>query len=101
MEAVIYAHIPLMVSAQCMVNNVKSCNGFQYNKIYDTKGRGFITANYCKYCYNVIYQKEPLFLGIYSFRYDFTIEKADTVSKVLKGEYNGETGTGHYFNLIK
>jgi len=111
MEAVIYAHIPLMVSAQCMVNNVKSCNGFQYNKIYDTKGRGFITANYCKYCYNTIYQDIPLYakdyiydfcnLGIYSFRYDFTIEKADTVSKVLKGEYNGETGTGHYFNLIK
>ena len=109
MEAVIYTHIPLMVSAQCMAGNLKSCNGFQYNKIYDTKGRGFITANYCKYCYNIIYQDIPVYVkdyihdfcnsGIYSFRYDFTIEKADTASKILEGGYNGETGTGHNFNL--
>lgn len=115
MEAVIYAHIPLMVSAQCMVNNLKGCTknnaGSQYNKIYDAKGRGFITANYCKYCYNTVYQDIPVYaedyipdfcnLGIYSFRYDFTIEEADTASKILKGKYNGETNTGHYFNLIR
>lgn len=111
MEAVIYTHIPLMVSAQCMVNNLKGCDGFWYNKIYDTKGRGFITANYCKYCYNIIYQDIPVYVedyiqdfcnsGIYSFRYDFTVEETDTASKILKGKYNGETSTGHYFNLIK
>lgn len=110
-EAVIYTHMPLMVSAQCMANNLKGCNGVQHTKIYDTKGRMFITANYCKYCYNIIYQDIPVYAGdyikdfcdagIYNFRYDFTIEKADTARKVLDGKYNGETNTGHYFNLIK
>ena len=109
MEAVIYTHIPLMVSVQCVISNLGGCNGNLKAKqiaLKDIKGREFIAVNYCKYCYSTIYQKMPLYAlpcikdlesaGVRSFRYDFTIENAEETSIVLAGRYNGKAYTGHY-----
>lgn len=109
MEAVLYTHIPLMVSAQCTLSNLAECSGNQKDRqviLKDIKGREFIAVNYCKYCYSTVYQKIPLMAlscikdltnaGIRSFRYDFTIEDAEETSMVLAGRYNGQTHTGHY-----
>ena len=114
MEAVIYTHIPLMVSAQCTLSNLSGCQkGTGKEKqvlIKDVKGREFIIVNYCKYCYSTVYQKLPLLAlscikdltraGIRSFRYDFTIEDAEETSSVLTGRYNGQAYTGHYYTGI-
>lgn len=110
MEAVIYTHIPLMVSAQCILSNLEGCQR-KYHKgqqvfIKDTKGREFIIVNYCKYCYSTVYQKIPLMslscirdltsAGIRSFRYDFTVEDAEETGIILAGRYSGQSHTGHY-----
>lgn len=109
MEAVLYTHIPLMVSAQCTLSNLAGCSVNQKDRqviLKDIKGREFIVVNYCKYCYSTVYQKVPLMAlscikdltnaGIRGFRYDFTIEDAEETSMVLAGRYNGQTHTGHY-----
>lgn len=116
MEAVIYTHVPLMVSAQCTVCNMKGCKkdfgtDISSTIIYDLDGKEFTVVNYCKYCYNVIYQKEPISvinctnklsdIGISGFRYDFTIERAEEVKKILSGKYSKRTNTGHYFDRVK
>lgn len=116
MEAVIYTHVPLMVSAQCTVYNTKDCKkdsgaDKSHTIIHDSEGREFIIVNYCKYCYNTIYQGKALSvidytdklidIGISSFRYDFTIEGAEETAKILSGKYSKKTHTGHYFDRIK
>lgn len=106
MEAVIYTHVPLMVTAQCTSRNIKKgCKKESAATIYDGKGREFIIVNYCKYCYNTIYQGVPMSagchikdlynMGIRNFRYDFTIEEAWEVQDILSGKYSRETFTGH------
>lgn len=116
MEAVIYTHIPLMVSAQCTLCNIKGCTktsnaNNSHIIMRSSNGSEFITVNYCKYCYNTIYQKEPLSvvdyihdlsnIGINSFRYDFTIEGMEEIDMILSGKYSKKTNTGHYFDRIK
>lgn len=116
MEAVIYTHVPLMVSAQCTVRSIKGCkknSGGDGSStiIHDSDGREFTAVNYCKYCYNTIYQGEPLSvidctnklsdMGISSFRYDFTIERAEEIKKILSGKYSKKTNTGHYFDRVR
>lgn len=109
MEVVIYTHIPLMVSAQCVISNLGGCKGNLKAKqivLKDIKEREFIAVNYCKYCYSTIYQKMPLYAlqcikdlenaGVKDFRYDFTIENAEETRIVLDGRYSGKTYTGHY-----
>lgn len=110
MEAVVYTHIPLMVSAQCTLSNLSGCQKETGRErqvlIKDIKGKEFIIVNYCKYCYSMVYQKLPLLAlscikdltraGIRSFRYDFTIENAEETRSVLTGKYSGQAHTGHY-----
>lgn len=70
------------------------------------KGKEFLSVNYCKYCYNVIYQKEPLFLGkmdilweewgIPSIRYVFTTEGKRETADVLSGRVAEKIQTGHF-----
>ena len=64
-----------------------------------------------KYCYNIIYQKTPLYLkeyedklkdkGISKFRYDFTFESIEEVKTVLSGKYNGIYDEGHITNGVE
>lgn len=116
-EFILYTHIPLMVSAQCVRYNTKKC-AFSEKKginekiiLTDRKSREFMAINYCKYCYNIIYQKTPLYLkeyedklkdkGISKFRYDFTFESIEEVKTVLSGKYNGIYDEGHITNGVE
>ncbi|MCI5501703.1 MAG: DUF3656 domain-containing protein, partial [Lachnospiraceae bacterium] len=116
-EMIIYTHIPMIVSAQCVSYNTDTCamiSGKGMNRqimIKDMKGREFIDVNYCKYCYNTIYQKETLSLmeyedelydkGIRNFRYDFTVEDKDKVNNILMGQCDEPSQTGHYINGVE
>lgn len=111
MQMIVYGHIPLMVSAQCTTFNTSGCvagkegqgNGFSFR---DQKNREFISVNYCKYCYNIIYQGVPLNLcgeisdmqemGFSGCRYDFTVESAEETLAVLKGKMPEQSGRGHF-----
>lgn len=118
-EFIIYTHIPLMVSAQCVRHNTDECAVLSGNKtkinaalsIEDKKKRKFTAINYCKYCYNIIYQTKPLYLkkyekllrekGVSSFRYDFTFEDKETVKEILSGRYKGEYDEGHMLSGVE
>lgn len=111
-ECIVYGKIPLMVSAQCMYANRKECVCNDKTKqavpllFQNQKGKEFLSVNYCKYCYNVIYQKEPLFLGkmdilwekwgIPAIRYVFTTEGKKETADVLSGRVTEKTQIGHF-----
>ena len=139
-QAVIYGHIPLMVSAQCLFNHTEGCwkqkEGHQaamlssYKETFrhggsrgdgrqcpetfltfqDHRDRLFYALNVCKYCYNVIYQGQPLVLGqeekrvllaqgIRRFRYDFSAESPEQLKRILAGQLPAGT-MGHFYNGI-
>lgn len=111
-EMHIYGRIPLMISAQCIQNNLSGCSHIsdvQYIK--DRYGIYFPVKNYCSECYNVIYNSRPLHLfsvkeelqslGAGSFRFSFTIESARQTQEILE-QYEHQTSfemehtCGHY-----
>lgn len=111
MQMIVYGHIPLMVSAQCTVFNTSGCVAGKEGQgsifsFQDQKNREFVGVNYCKYCYNIIYQGVPLNLcgeisdiqemGFSGCRYDFTVEDAEETLAVLKGKMPEQSGRGHF-----
>ena len=118
-EFIMYTHIPMMVSAQCIRHNIDECAALCKDKnkmndmlcFEDRKKRKFMAINYCKYCYNIIYKAKPLYLkkyeevllekGISSFRYDFTFEDCETIKEILCGRYRGDYDEGHMLNGVE
>ena len=93
-DFIVYGHVPLMTSANCVVKNAIGCT--HKTKKYELKDRynkNFIVLNYCKYCYNVIYNADPISLLSHkkeilslqprNIRLDFTVENKDTMAKVI------------------
>lgn len=93
-DMIVYGHVPLMTSAQCLLKNAKVCT--KKTGIYELKDRydkNFIVSNYCKYCYNVIYNADPIVLLKHreeilslapdNLRLDFTVEKGEEVRKII------------------
>lgn len=94
-----YGHIPLMITAQCMVDNSQSCE--KKSSIYflsDRKGKELFGENICKFCYNVIYDgtacsllpeaKSIKSLFPKGIRMDFTVEDEQAVELILKNYIN-------------
>lgn len=111
MEIPVYGKIPLMVSAQCIQANQKVCvcqDPKEWHKqivFEDQKKRRFVCVNYCRYCYNIIYQDIPLYLEEIadqsttiagSIRYSFTTESASLVERILQGNMPCKTQRGHF-----
>lgn len=62
-EMIIYGYLPAMVTAQCVTGTVGGCT--KTRKITVLKDRyqnAFKVENYCRDCYNVIYNSKPLYL---------------------------------------
>ena len=110
-EMVVYGHYPLMVTAGCVHKNTKNCDKqSQITYLKDRYQVLFSVKNYCKDCYNIIYNSLPTLLfgemdklkanGIRHFRMDFTIETAAEVRNVLQLFQNKgqeiEATKGHY-----
>lgn len=111
MEIPVYGKIPLMVSAQCIQANQKVCvcqDPKEWHKqivFENQKKRRFVCVNYCRYCYNIIYQDIPLYLEEIadqsttiagSIRYSFTTESASLVERILQGNMPCKTQRGHF-----
>lgn len=67
-ELIVYGYLPMMVSAQCIHKNLEGCNKTPgFTKIKDRTGKSLTVENKCAYCYNLIYNANPLSLfGIWS-----------------------------------
>ena len=93
-ELIVYGRIPLMVSAGCIRKNYGKCTkDYPVTQLKDRKGYVFPVYADCSVCQNTIFNSVPLSLiskksglekyGFQSFRFDFTDETAEVMSKVL------------------
>ena len=83
-----------MVSAQCVRRTVSGCSE-QSGQIWlkDRKQKRFAVWNHCRFCYNTIYNSEPLFLAdcrkewegleLSSLRLQFTVENEKETRRIL------------------
>lgn len=111
-ELLVYGKVPLMLSAQCLQSNTSVCVADQrasHNQVItfrDKKNREFEAVNYCKYCYNMIYQREALYikdivlqnpeLRVSGMRYSFTTETREETAEILDGIIQEKTQYGHF-----
>ncbi|HEX3023259.1 MAG TPA: U32 family peptidase, partial [Lachnospiraceae bacterium] len=101
-DIIVYGHLTLMVSAQCVLNNTVGCiknrkesipSRNMYYELRDGKQKVFYVRNHCGFCYNTIYNGSPLYLfshatdikrlNPHSIRLDFTLEEVDEARKVM------------------
>lgn len=59
-ELIIYSHIPLMLTANCIVKTTKHCEGTsQITVLTDRQHKNMTVKTYCSQCYNIIYNSIP------------------------------------------
>ena len=62
-DLIVYGYQPVMISANCIRQTTEGCQGKDGMLfITDRLGNKFPVKNYCKYCYNVMYNADPLML---------------------------------------
>ena len=94
-ELIVYGHLPMMVSAQCIRKTMGQCTGKRGCEVLvDRYQKAFPVKNQCGACYNVIYNAEPLILtdqyeeisnlSPKALRLQFTIENGTQVKKILE-----------------
>lgn len=122
---ILYSYIDTMVSANCLKKNLnlETCiNRFNFNNvqdfssyIIDRKGKRLHFKTYCKYCYNKIFNTDPLFLldkieeikkgeissSLSKYRIDFSFENEKEVKDILSMKCPNSFTRGHYKNTIK
>lgn len=93
-ELIVYGRLPLMTTAGCLYKTVEGCDRRPVRRtLADRYQKEFPVANYCRFCYNVIYNCEPLCL-LYSqeevkrlspdsLRLCFTIESRKETRRIL------------------
>ena len=102
-EMIVYGHLPMMVSAQCIRKTTEGCTGKpEILYLKDRKGAQFPVRNQCRFCYNTIYNEKPLsLLGMsadverfapYSVRLNFAIEDKKTTEQVLRAFHEEYVG---------
>ena len=118
LEVIIYGYLPMMVSAGCIQKTRGNCRKQSgVTTIVDRYHKSFMVKNECDYCYNVMYNYAPLYLGDkmdevrnlgkISKRFMFTFETPDEIRKILelyKEEQpfsDGEFTRGHWKRGIK
>lgn len=63
MELLIYGYLPVMVTAQCIVNTVEGCRRRKaVRTLADRYQNNFYVENRCEDCYNIVYNSVPLCL---------------------------------------
>lgn len=111
-ELLVYGHLPMMVSANCLQKTSARCD--HQNRVLqlrDRMGKSMPVRCYCRFCYNQIHNADPLVLydlpeEVLSLqpqyiRYDFSVESAETVRKVLSGIVPLQRTRGHFRHGIE
>lgn len=96
-ELIVYGYVPVMISAQCIRKTASGCNRCPGTTVMtDRYRKDFISEQCCAFCYNVIYNSEPLFLGMQR-------EKIKSLSPAgLRMQFSTESGarTGKMLELM-
>lgn len=127
MELMVYGHIPVMVSAQCIFRNLYECQKHSEENhssgrrktspfiFTDDKGHACRVEKHCRYCYNTIYDRETYSLlgekeqlgklRPKSIRLAFTWENKEETEKALELLENLNVRdekhiTGHFYKKI-
>lgn len=93
-EWIVYGRLPVMVSAQCIVKTIKGCKHQpEILLLKDRIGKEFPVRNHCTFCYNTIYNTNPLSLlsqreeaeklHVKAVRLQFTVETEAEVKRVV------------------
>lgn len=93
---IIYGRYPMMTTAGCLHKTLNQCRKQPGQWILkDRYQKEFPVKNYCRDCYNVIFNSQPLWLldqmdilrglGAGAYRILFTTEDAEAVREVLDG----------------
>lgn len=102
-ELEIYGAIPVMFSAGCIKKTGSRCDGKTENiRLTDRKGQNLTVHTVCRYCYNIVYYPEVLWLledekdwreiRPLSVRFSFTTETAEQCKNIMDlftGKGNG------------
>lgn len=95
-EQVVYGHIPLMITANCVQKTTGKCRheDFHDDVLYlqDRYRKRFPVAARCRYCYNIIYNSLPLSLHAKvaenkteaAMRLNFTIESENETERIIR-----------------
>ena len=111
-ELIVYGHLPMMVSANCIQRTSARCDhGNRILQLRDRMGKDMPVRCYCTYCYNQIFNAEPLVLydlpdevralQPQCLRYDFSVEPAAVVRQVLEGAVPRSMTRGHFRHGIE
>lgn len=111
-ELMIYGYLPMMVSANCIQRTSARCDhGNRILQLRDRMGKDMPVRCYCTYCYNQIFNAEPLVLydlpdevralQPQCLRYDFSVEPAAVVRQVLDGAVPRSMTRGHFRHGIE
>lgn len=111
-ELMVYGHLPMMVSANCIQRTSARCDhGNRILQLRDRMGKDMPVRCYCTYCYNQIFNAEPLVLydlpdevralQPQCLRYDFSVESAAVVRQVLDGAVPRSMTRGHFRHGIE
>ena len=111
-ELLIYGHLPMMVSANCVEKTRNRCT--KNNHILglkDRQNKELSVRLYCKFCYNQIFnadvfslfglEKEVAALKPDYLRLEFTVESKNEVEEVLQGRINKSFTRGHFHKGIE
>lgn len=91
----VYGRAALMITANCLEKNIAGCRKRQgLYRLRDRYQTFFTVKNYCRYCYNKIYNSRVLCLfseaeriremGFFGARLDFTLETGEECARILK-----------------
>ena len=117
-EVIVYGYLPMMISAGCIQKTTRGClKKSGQTTITDRYRHIFVVKNECDYCYNILYNYVPLYLGdrmeeVYQIgpgriRLMFTTERQQEVRQILSAYFEGKElpeGTytrGHWKRGIK
>lgn len=117
-EVIVYGYLPMMISAGCIQKTTRGClKKSGQTTITDRYRNPFVVKNECDYCYNILYNYIPLYLGdrmeeVYQIgpgriRLMFTTERQQEVRQILSAYFEGKElpeGTytrGHWKRGIK
>ena len=117
-EVIVYGYLPMMISAGCIQKTTRGClKKSGQTTITDRYRNPFVVKNECDYCYNILYNYVPLYLGdrmeeVYQIgpgrvRLMFTTERQQKVRQILSAYFEGKElpeGTytrGHWKRGIK